>query len=71
MYIHFNGTYLKKYDTERFYAHDEDYDYTQITVNGKENQNMVQCIYILMELDSRNVILKDFTLKMKTMITLK
>ena len=71
MYIHFNGTYLKKCDTERFYAQDEDYDYTQISVNRKKNQNMVQCIFILMELTSRNMILKDFKLKMKTLITLK
>ena len=33
MYIHFNGTYLKKYDTERFYAQDEDLDYTKISVD--------------------------------------
>ena len=28
MYIHFNGTCLKKYDTERFYAQHEDSDST-------------------------------------------
>ena len=27
----------------------------------KKNRNMVQCIYILMELASRNMILKNFT----------
>ena len=29
MYIHFSGTCLKRYNTERFYAQDEDFDYTQ------------------------------------------
>ena len=32
---------------------------------------MVQCIYILVELASRDIILKDFMLKMKILITLK
>ena len=32
---------------------------------------MVQCIYILVELPSRDIILKDFMLKMKILITLK
>ena len=32
MYIHFNGTCLKKYYAESFYAQDEDFDYTQIIV---------------------------------------
>lgn len=31
MYIHFNGTCLKKYDTERIYAQHEDSDSTQIS----------------------------------------
>ena len=29
MYIHFSGTSLKRYNTERFYAQDEDFDYTK------------------------------------------
>ena len=33
MYIHFNGTCLKKHDTKRFYTQDEDFDYTQISVD--------------------------------------
>ena len=33
MYIYFIATCLKKYDTERFYLQDEDFDYTQISVN--------------------------------------
>ena len=33
MYIHFNGTCLKKFDNERFYAQDENSDYTQISVD--------------------------------------
>ena len=37
----------------------------------KKNRNRVHCAYILMELASRNLIMKDFMLKMKTLITLK
>ena len=33
MYVHFNWTCLKKYDTERFYAQDRDFDGTQMSVN--------------------------------------
>ena len=30
----------------KVYAQDEDYDYTQISVDRKKNQNLVQCIFI-------------------------
>ena len=33
MYIYFIAICLKKYDNERFYLQDEDFDYTQISVN--------------------------------------
>ena len=33
IYIYFIATCLKKYNTERFYLQDEDFDYTQISVN--------------------------------------
>ena len=33
MYVYFNGTFLKEYDTARFYAQDEDFDYSQIGVD--------------------------------------
>ena len=35
MYIDFNWTCFKKYDTERFYTQYEDLDYTQISVDKK------------------------------------
>ena len=35
MYIHFSGTCLKRYNTERFYAQDEDFDYTQKCIDKR------------------------------------
>ena len=33
IYINLNGICLKKYDTERFFPQQEDFDYTQISVD--------------------------------------
>ena len=43
----------------------------QIKKLQEKNRNMVQCIYILLQFASRHMIMKDFTFKMKTLITLK
>ena len=33
MYIHFNEHYLKKFDNKKFYAPDESFDYSVITLS--------------------------------------
>ena len=35
MYIHFNEHYLKKFDNKKFYALDESFDYSVITLSHK------------------------------------